>query len=573
MTEVENGEKPPDPPSKGEVQGGTGGGTDVDMTTVNNETGMMSSAPAAEAAKPEKLKVLYDEMSSCNAYKVLVQANNKSSNVGLSYHKLGQELAQVAKDSAEILFKEKLSRDKILIACKNAKSANTLVNDETLSNKYNIFIPQNYVSRFAIIRDIDTDISEKDIFESLETRQFKLNSVQRLNRRTVDESGKVLYVPSRTMKLNFAGQDIPANVYLWYSRIECEPFIQSTLQCYRCMRFGHASNKCKAKFEVCKKCFQVQKPDHVCQTSEIRCLNCDGLHNPKSKNCPELIRQKDIKHLMSTRNLCFQEAVKIIPSVKQSNAARFSKGSNSYVPNAANVSSHSGNANSYAMTMGTYAVNTSNSFSVLGDICEDFPQLPSRGSKDDKLEKYVPPPLPYKPSIARSNKGNPTQRKSLKRYSGPTNSGFDFTKKVRNDKERKENSVAPLFYKMAADSKYEGMVQDNSQSPYSNSVSSNNTLSKSISGYSVGSSSINHNNANPFSTTNQNQGRTGVQLVGPNVRNIRRSNDYHNSTTNNNLVLKNRFVFNSTQNTLQFSDEDDCSDLMDVNHPKSPHLG
>ncbi|KAI5693941.1 hypothetical protein M8J75_006186 [Diaphorina citri] len=518
-----DGGKPPDPEDPGSQGTGVVGSVDATNAAANGMTNLTN-----HTVRP---KVLYDEEISCNTYKVLIQANKASA---LSYHKLGQELSLATMNSSEILFKEKLSRDKVLVACTNAKRANNLVNHETLSQKYNVFIPQNYVSRSAIIRDIDTDISEDDILQSLETRQFKLMSVSRLNRRTVDQEGKVIYVPSKTMKLNFAGQDIPANVFLWYSKITCEPFIQATLQCFKCMKFGHITKKCRAKFEVCKMCYQVEKEDHICQPSVIKCLNCDGLHNPKSKSCPELQRQKDIKALMSTRNLCFQEAAKIIPSSKQ------------------------------AKDSSRYAVPTSNSFNVLSELNENFPMLNPGPVVSKTIDKYVPPPLPYKSNVSRPNRNTQSGKKTLKRDSRPDVS-FSLKKKVRNEvKEKQENTVAPLFYKFTAQRREEEGMMNSQSSGFSFAAVTASGLTSKVADQ-IGSSPV--NTQNTFNFPNQNPGKSGVGLVGPNIQKIRNMNS--NSRTRN-FIQDSRFVFNSNS-TVNFSDED-SSDLMDIN-PASPHLG
>lgn len=535
---MDGGKKPPDPPGTQEEvvvahatdgieatagSGGTSSGN-VLRDNVSNHTNQQT------IGRP---KTLYEEDILCDSYKILVQAKRNST---IGYHKLGQELANITSNSNEILYKEKLSKDKVLIACGNAKRANTLVNDETLSQKYNVFIPQNYVSRSAIIRDIDTDVSKEDVFEALDTRQFKLLSVERLNRRTTDEKGQVLYVPSKTMKLNFAGQDIPANVYLWYSKIMCEPFIQKTLQCFKCMRFGHASNKCKANFEVCRKCYQVLKNDHICQLEVIKCLNCDGLHNPKSKNCPELQRQKDIKKLMSTRNLCFQEAAKVFPNPKQ------------------------------AKDTTSYAVKTNNSFSVLTDLNDNFPMLGAKTSKNDKLEKYVPPPLPYKQQQVRSSKNNNQYgKKTQKTDIRPETSGFNFNKKLRKDpKEKQENTIAPLFYKMCAERKQDEANQDKSKGLF------NFTSSSSFSSDVVRSPDLGGARCSTFSnknTNNNNYSKALGQRMDPKDRNFSDAVQFQkfrmfNSKTPKNHFDRNRFHKNNSYSGIDFSDEENDDLLM-----------
>ncbi|KAI5727692.1 hypothetical protein M8J77_005711 [Diaphorina citri] len=413
MDEIQAGMKPPDDP--GAHGGGGGEGASGGDVTV----------------RPPRPKILYEEDFDYEHYKVLVQPVSSNGSNYLSLHKLGQALVNVTQKTTEIIRKERLSRNKVLVVCTNAKCANALVNNEELRKEYNFFIPMNYVTRSAIIRDIDVEFSEEEIFRSLDTRQFKLTGVQRLNRKSIDENRKISYVPSKTLKISFAGQHIPSHVFLWYSKVPCEPFVQSTIQCFNCWKFGHTSKACKCKSVVCKKCYQIEEPEHVCK-AVLSCLNCDGMHNPKSKNCPELQRQVNIKALMSSRNMCFQEAAMLIPPSKKAK---------------------------------TFAIKTSNAFSVLEGLEENFPSLVNTNEYDSQapIDKYVAPPLPYKSTQSQQN-NNRTISKAKKRDSKPEYN-FNVTKKSRNNvvKEKAENTVAPYFFKLCAERKLEQSQLQSSQ--------------------------------------------------------------------------------------------------------------
>lgn len=60
-------------------------------------------------------------------------------------------------------------------------------------------------------------------------------------------------------------------------------------QCTRCLRFGHLTSACKAKFEECGKCAE----NHATQTCQAtperyRCRNCSKQHSATSLRCPAL---------------------------------------------------------------------------------------------------------------------------------------------------------------------------------------------------------------------------------------------------------------------------------------------
>lgn len=414
--------------------GGAGPPIDAGMPApmnpvVTQETVNMNSSDGQ--ATDVRKKVLYDEKGTYKTFKVIAQSLKNSKARFLSLHLLGKKLKEVTNEAIQVVNKERLSRDKVLIICANAQSANALVLSEVLTLEYDVFIPMNFISRSAIIRDIDLELTEEELFQNIETRQFKLLSVQRLKRKSFDpENKKAVYVPARTLKLTFDGQDIPAYVYLWYSRITVEPYVQSVMQCFKCLKFGHTNKFCKSPKSMCRKCFKPQDDEHQCDFQNIKCSNCDGLHNPNSQNCPELDRQKNIKFLMSTRNLCFQEASVIYPPIKTP----------------------------------TFAVKTHNRFAALEEnVDAEFPPLnPGKDNRDEPLEVYVPPPLPYKPAVVNNTNKNSRNVRSNKRRDS---SHFELpkdstsTKKLRNSEEKiKDNHVAEMFYKRCAERKMENQA-------------------------------------------------------------------------------------------------------------------
>lgn len=447
-------------------QGGTPGATDEMMVCVGAPTGASnlpvvnggSSAAASDGSANSQVlsqaaggnvessrkdnKVLYDPDYQYQDFKVIVQLSRESSQKYLSLHKVGKLLAEASKNAKIILDKVRLSRNKALILCADAVTANELVTTDRFPKDFNFYIPINYVSRVAIIREIDVEFTEEEIYEALETRQFKLLHVQRLTRKQVNDN-KVVYVPSQTMKLTFAGPDIPKHVILWYSRIPCEPFVQSTVQCFKCLRFGHITKVCKSRTQICKACYQHHDDNQNCNISQVQCVNCKGMHNPKSPSCPELERQKNIKLMMSNRNLCYLEAAILFPAPY--------------------------------MQKSSYAAPTHNSFDALSGLNGAFPSLVSStnlGNDNDKLDRFVVPPLPYKPNSQRNTSGpnKITVTRQRKRDNEVLN--FDNGKKLKKPQINHfehENlntgvKVSELFYEKCAERKLEQQEQKSQMS-------------------------------------------------------------------------------------------------------------
>ncbi|KAI5697781.1 hypothetical protein M8J75_015543 [Diaphorina citri] len=383
------------------------------------------SSPGNTAPDPISRNILlYSSEHKFNWYKLLIQAK-PSDNVdtsrkpyvrALAVSKILGDLTNQSKDVTEI---RRLNRTKFLIICSTAACANKIVLSEKVRSKFVAFIPQIYLTRTAILRDVDVDIdgekiTDDEIKNNLDTGNFKLLTVQRLNRKVVVD-GKANYVPSTSVKLVFDGQDMPKYVYLWYTRLQCEPFIQNPIQCFTCYKFGHVSKYCQTKSSLCKRCFQIELDDHSCDLVNLKCLNCHGPHNVNSRSCPEYERQRNIKLLMSTRNMCFPEAADLIPSSKPS-----------------------------------YAVQTKNSFEVLGeDISGNFSEFPKLNSKNQKGQrefiKYVPPSLPSR-TIKRKTINETIIAKKNRNESVFVEKMKDITKPQQfySDKE-----VSTMFYKNA----------------------------------------------------------------------------------------------------------------------------
>ncbi|KAI5698596.1 hypothetical protein M8J75_006073 [Diaphorina citri] len=372
-----------------------------------------TARPGVDAVGTAPEPVLYSNEHKFNWYKVIIQVKPASLSISsdttrkpylraIAVSKVLGEVTNYSKDITEV---RRLTRTKFLIICSTAGCANRIVQSEKVKSLYAAFIPQVYLTRAAILRDVDVEvdgepITDEEIFNHLDCGNFKLLKVQRLNRKVMIES-KATYVPSTSVKLVFDGQDMPTHVYLWYTRLQCEPFVQNPVQCFTCFKFGHVTKYCSTKTSLCRKCYQIETEGHECDLLNLKCLNCHGPHNVNSKNCPEFERQKNIKLLMSTRNMCFPEAADLVPSSKRS-----------------------------------FAFQTKNSFAVLDtDVSADFSDFPEIKRKTPNAQgrrdfvKYVPPPLPQ----------------TVKRKP----SGFNFSAPSSGNQAPKKNKTdPPLFEKM-----------------------------------------------------------------------------------------------------------------------------
>lgn len=397
-------------------------------------------------SNPDKI-FLYSHDHKYDWYKLIIQAKpSKATDAddatrkpfvrALAVSRLLGEITNHSKDITEV---RRLNRMKFLVVCSTAGCANKIVQNEKVKQSFDAFIPQIYLFRTAIVRDVDVDIdgepiTNQEILENIDTGNFKLRSVERLNRKVVTPGAEAVYVPSTSIKLVFEGQEMPTYIYLWYTRLSCEPFVQNPIQCFTCYKFGHVSKHCSTRSTLCKKCYQIEENNHVCDLINLKCLNCHGPHNVSSKNCPEYDRQKNIKILMSTRNLCFPEAADLVPSAKR-----------------------------------MYSTQTKNSFEVLRDVPQDFAQFPEMKNKYHRgqrnFNKYSPPAISNigkrKPSY---NSSHANDAASKKNRTDSTNLALH--EKMRNitlsQQYHSDKEISHMYYKNAEN------IKSNVQSTESN---------------------------------------------------------------------------------------------------------
>ncbi|KAI5724448.1 hypothetical protein M8J77_022384 [Diaphorina citri] len=408
--------------------GDPGGGPPTQNTTTQNTN-----------TSNEKHLVLYKPGMKCDLFKLIIQlkpnsvptfsANGKRTFRYIRGVLLSKLLAEITNKSQDIVEIRRLNRSKFLVACTTSKCANEIVQNEKMKEQFMAYIPVSYTSRAAIIRDVDLEITDEEILENLDSGDFKVTHMQRLNRRTFVD-GTVSYVPSTTVKLVFEGQDMPSFVYLWYSKLTCEPYVQNPIQCFSCYRYGHVTKYCKNK-KLCRKCFheiEENEEDHVCNAAEVKCLNCNGMHNANSKSCPEYERQRNIKILMSTRSLCFPEANALIPRDRD-----------------------------------TFAVRTKNSFAALeklnsedthrNNYSTEFPELRTNKPKVHRnITKYVAPPLSN--VITRSGKRKPETTVSVREENAKKNKHMEEMRQMtKPETYYKGNEISKMVYKGCQENK------------------------------------------------------------------------------------------------------------------------
>lgn len=273
-----------------------------------NDNGSTKTGKDNIVNRPRSLYSLNDQ----GPFYVYIQ--NKEGNIG-KYHKIGTArliLNSVPEIQNNILNISIIGYNRVKIELDTAKSANLLVESKTLKEKnYEVYIPSFFTQRKGVIKQVDREIHENELVDIIKPRLgnfFEVLNVQRIKRKIVVDN-EIQLIPTTTIIVTFKGKTLPSQVIIEKLCFHVEPYIQRTVQCLKCLRYGHISTQCRGK-ERCKNCGQEHN-NEVCQAGEsLVCALCTGEHSATDrKKCPEYAKQNSIKTLMCLENLTYKEAV------------------------------------------------------------------------------------------------------------------------------------------------------------------------------------------------------------------------------------------------------------------------
>lgn len=122
-------------------------------------------------------------------------------------------------------------------------------------------------------------------------------------------------IPTYTIKIFVAGQELPENVAIYGVAAMVEAYIFPIKMCNKCWRYGHRQKSCKSRNDRCENC-GLEHDKQTC-TNPTNCYHCKQTHRVTDKNCPERIRQDKIRYVMANERLTFIEASNKFPKPQQ----------------------------------------------------------------------------------------------------------------------------------------------------------------------------------------------------------------------------------------------------------------
>lgn len=155
---------------------------------------------------------------------------------------------------------------------------------------------------YGIIKDVDLELTEADIMDSIRCPSpGVLISVNRLQRRDKHNG----WIPCETVRLCFKDTYLPPYVTVEGLQIRVEAYVFPVSQCSRCWKLGHTAKRCPSNSVICPKCANNHEN---CDTTVFKCVNCRGNHMALLKSCPEYVKEKKIRQIMSEFNCTYRRA-------------------------------------------------------------------------------------------------------------------------------------------------------------------------------------------------------------------------------------------------------------------------
>lgn len=204
---------------------------------------------------------------------------------------------------------------KVLIQFCKEESMEEFINSMKFKEMgFKIYKTMEVTHTYGVIRDIDLDLTDEEILQSL-TCNIQILGIKRLLRKN-RANGK--WENCEKMRVCFKGSSLPPHVKIFDTIAEVTPYVYPVTQCFRCWRYGHSLKICPSYKMICPKC----GGDHAnCTTTTFKCNNCGGKHMAMAKICPIFVKEKRIRELMSEFGVSYKRALTLYVPVSPLPAA------------------------------------------------------------------------------------------------------------------------------------------------------------------------------------------------------------------------------------------------------------
>ena len=234
---------------------------------------------------------------------ILVECNHVDKNLGRWHPVKAAKLFST--NYTGITFIKPAGFKKIKITFDSITNANACLKSGSLSDYgFSASIPTNLLYSFGVIK-LDNDISECDFREGVRS-PFPIVGFRRIS---VNKDGVI--TPTRIVELKFLSPKLPQHISMFNMLFDVNPSVRSPVQCNRFLRFGHTQKFCRSE-PRCSHCGNAKHSIAECpiaQSTAPSCLYCKLQHVATDRSCQEWIAQKEIKKIMASENISYQDAL------------------------------------------------------------------------------------------------------------------------------------------------------------------------------------------------------------------------------------------------------------------------
>lgn len=191
---------------------------------------------------------------------------------------------------------------RVCVQFENRDNANKLLQCEKMKSLgYRCLSAQEVSLSYGIVKNIESDLKDEELNKIFDS-EYDIISVKRLKRST--EPGK--WEDSETVRLCFKSSTLPSFVEVYGCKLKVENYTFPVTQCSNCWKYGHLLRQCNVKKCICPKCGDSHAN---CETTIYKCVNCKGDHMSFNKTCPVFLKEKQIRHIMSSENCTYKYAL------------------------------------------------------------------------------------------------------------------------------------------------------------------------------------------------------------------------------------------------------------------------
>lgn len=199
---------------------------------------------------------------------------------------------------------KRLKDGTLLIRAKSEAQTKRLLAIKKLGNhEYNVSVKEhgslNETQGIIYCRD-SIFLTEQEIEDGLNAQNQKVSKVYKMKKM----HNKVL-VDSGLCIITFKSTNLPENIKFGFLQINVDTYIPNPMKCKNCFRFGHTKKKCNGN-RVCVSCSESFHEPTTC--SDIKCINCGGLHTNTSKECPIYKREHEIQKIKVLERISYIDA-------------------------------------------------------------------------------------------------------------------------------------------------------------------------------------------------------------------------------------------------------------------------